>query len=146
MDTTEIKEGIEQREYEVAVLVPREELVSPILKILSQHKIEIKSEGSVRKIKLAYDIKKATEAYFVFFQVVALPESIKLLEVNLRANTDVLRFLIIHLPGTKSERDEASKRASRGPSRRPGIAPMESHQPKTLSNEAIEKKIEEILQ
>ncbi len=149
MDKAEIKEGIESRDYEISLLLPQEELLPSILKVLGQHKIEIKLEGAVKKIRLAYDIAKTKEAYFVFFHVFALPNDIKLLEANLRGNAQILRFLIIHLPGTKTERDEASKRAGRPAFRRSAVAPpppLESRQPTALSNEALEKKIQEISQ
>src|SRR3989344_363513 len=113
MEKITIKEGVEPKDYEVALLLPQEELLPQILKVLGQHNIEIKSEGSVKKIRLAYDINHAKEAYFIFFHVSALPDNIKLLEANLMANAQILRFLIIHLPGTKAQRDEASKRAGR---------------------------------
>ncbi|MEK7508094.1 MAG: 30S ribosomal protein S6 [Patescibacteria group bacterium] len=153
MDKAYIKEGIEARDYEIAFLLQQEELLSNILKVFGQYKIEIKSEGSVKKIRLAYDIAKAKEAYFVFFHVSALPDDMKLLEAALKNNAQVLRFLILRLFGTKVERDEASKRSSR-PSFRPslrrsaGLSPaaVDSRQSSAISNEALEKKIEEILQ
>ena len=151
MDKVITKEGVVARDYEIALLLPQEELLPNILKILGQHKIEIKTEESVKKIGLAYNIAHAKEAYFVFFHVSALPDDIKLLEANLRSDAQVLRFLIIRLPGTKAERDEASKRSSRpsfrpSPRRSAGIPIADSRQPSAISNEALEKKIEEILQ
>src|SRR3989344_2932042 len=143
------KEGVEPRDYEVALLVPSEEVLPGVLKILGTHNIEIKSEGSIKKIRLAYDIAKMKEAYFAFFHVSAFPSGIKLLEADLRGNSNILRFLVVRLPGTKAERDEATmKRAGNRPSfrRSPAAPPQQSdaRQPNVLSNEALEKKIEEI--
>ncbi len=140
------------RDYEIALLLPQEELLPNILSVLGQHKIEIKSEGQVKKIRLAYEIGGAKEAYFVFFHASAFPDSVKLLEANLKSNMQVLRFLILRLFTSKIERDEAAKRFARpsfrpSPRRSAGTPPTaESRQPSVLSNEALEKKIEEILQ
>ncbi len=142
------KEGILQKEYEISMLLATEGTLDAAQSVLGQHGIEIKSGGQLKKIALAYPIHKAIQAYFVFFRVSALPESVKLLEAQLKSGSLALRSLIVLLPKIKPprEREDDLRRAPRVFARRPAPASYDSEVPKTLSNEALEKKIEEILQ
>lgn len=147
MDKDLNKAVAEQKDYELAFLVENENSAQEIPKFLGQHNVQVRSEGTLKKIKLAYKIKGLTQACFGFFHLLALPEDIKLLEQNLKTNSIVVRFLVTRLAPTPASRsaDAASRyRVKAVVARRPA-APPEVRPQKALSNEALEKKIEEIL-
>ncbi len=136
----------EKKNYEVAVLVKEEGSFAAVLTLLNQHSVEIREEGGVKKVVLAYPIKHATQGHFGFFYVQALPHDIKQLEKDMQTTPAILRSLIVTIPSTRSVKEESPLR--RPQFRRPSSMPVSEAKPirKTLSNEAIEKKIEEILQ
>ena len=53
---------------------------------------EVKDMG---KRKLAYEIKKNTEAYYMVFEFEAKPESIKELERIYRITDEILKFIVV---------------------------------------------------
>ena len=135
----------EKKNYEVAVLLKDEGSLAAVLKLMNQHGVEIREEGGVRKVALAYPIKHVTHAHFGFFYVQAVPQDMKSLERDIQTAPAVLRSLILAIsPGGKSAKAESSLR--RPAFRRP-ISPVDVKPARTtLSNEAITKKIEEISQ
>lgn len=145
----------DKKGYELSLLLREEGSVKGVLKLLSQHGMEIKEEGQLRKIQFAYPVEHVEQGYFGFLKILSLPSEVKALEKDLRTENGVLRSMIVTLPTGKKAMAEASPRQpfSRRPDRPAGPAPRRSSAPsteapvhKTLSNEAIEKKIEEILQ
>ncbi|OGZ00443.1 MAG: hypothetical protein A2945_03825 [Candidatus Liptonbacteria bacterium RIFCSPLOWO2_01_FULL_52_25] len=136
---------IEKKNYEIAVLLKEEESLASALKLIHQHGVEIREEGGVKKIALAYPIEHMTQAYFGFFYAQAAPQDIKLLEKDLQTASAVLRSLIIRTSSTKGAKEESPMR--RPQFRRPAPSSFETKPVrKTLSNEALTKKIEEISQ
>lgn len=138
----------DKKDYEIGFVVAAEENVDQISKLLGQHGVEIKSTGQLKKVSLAYKIKKVKEAFFGFCLVSALPADIKNLEKDLMTSPEILRFLIVSLPKTKAAGvspgdDHVIVKKPYQPQR---SAPAVSRQTQVLSNEALEKKIEEILQ
>lgn len=144
MDESELKEDVEQKDYELAFLVKNEEDTSGILKLVSQHKIGVHSEGPLKKISLAYPIKHQSQAFFGFFRLFGEPARAKLLEHDLRSSQAVMRFLLIVLPSQKAVVEEMARRSAPKVTARRFIGAPEK--PPVLSNEALEKKIEEMLQ
>lgn len=139
------KEGAEEKAYELAFLVRDEEAARDLRRIAGQHDVKIQSEAPLKKINLAYKIKRAHEAYFGFVQFLSGPEAAQALSRDLRANQGVVRFIVVALPRRKSALAEPLVRPERPvPWRAP--LPRETRQSKPLSNEALEKKIEEISQ
>ncbi|MDO8537063.1 MAG: hypothetical protein Q7R94_02345 [bacterium] len=146
------KEGAEKKNYELAVLLRDEESSREVLKLLGQHQIEVQETGQPKKINLSYPVKHIREAIFEFFSLFSLPENIKLLEQDLKGNTAILRSMVVGIPRDRAAaRGMVDSRRRVSGSRRPA-SPSPSYEVKpvphkaTLSNEAIEKKIEEILQ
>ncbi|HUC31103.1 MAG TPA: 30S ribosomal protein S6 [Candidatus Paceibacterota bacterium] len=144
----------DKKEYELALLLKSEDNVASVLKLVAQHNGEGASEPRAKRLQLAYEIKKHTEAVFVYFTFKAFGDDIKTLEHDLNSHADVLRFMVIASPAP-AERTATSamppreERRSRTPSY--SVAPAATEAPKPapsrpLSNEALEKKIEEILQ
>lgn len=140
----ENQEKIDNKNYEISFLSKTEEGSALVSKLLKQHQFEIILEGPVKKIALAYKIKKESQAHFGFFHVSGSPESLPAITHDLGINPEILRFIFITPPFAKSKEPTPSKpRVSRPAAVKiePEVKPV-SH----LSNEALEKKIEEILQ
>jgi len=133
------REGTNLREYEVSFIVKDDEGIRVLRDLLARHGAEIILEGPQKTITLAYPIKKELEADFSYFRFLIEPQKIMELENEIKLQPKVLRFLLIKpgaLKGTKFEK------TAQGIPERP--MPQASSLP--LSNEALEKKIEEILQ
>jgi ribosomal protein S6 len=146
------------KNYELAILVKTEDQLPEIMAFLSQHEATVTGEPRVRKIALAYPVKKETEAVFASYLFSAAPSQAKKLEKDLSVRQDVLRsMIIIAIPvedtrTTSSEGTSFPSRRPRPPTQRPPEAAMPSpavprpvSAPAHLSNEALEKRIEEIL-
>jgi ribosomal protein S6 len=145
------REDIEKKEYEIAVLLKTEGDLANVLTFIAQHGGEVISEAKARNLALAYEIKKQKEAVFAYCNFRAYPEEAKTLEHDLNSRQDVLRFLIIASPPPAEKAVPAMgvMRRGRRPTRTAGPtseAATKPQAPRPLSNEALEKKIEEILQ
>ncbi len=135
-----------KKEYEIGVLIQREEEMPEVRRIMEQHGGEFAAEFQAKKIALAYPIKQKKEAVFAFTRFFAEPAETKRLEHDLQNTPVVLRSLItIPFKAVQLEISRVVKK--RGPVNRPSvpvstpaISPVH-----TLSNEALEKKIEEML-
>lgn len=140
----------DKKTYELALLLKREEDLPGVLTLVAQHQGELVSEPRAKKLALAYKIKGETEAIFAYTDFSMLPGNAKDLEHDLGTRQDVIRSMIIIAP-PPSERREVPFSAM--PPKRRGrpttgrtAAESKPAAPRPLSNEALEKKIEEILQ
>jgi len=139
-------ESAEKKDYELSFLAKEGNGAQEILKLLAQHQAEIRAEGPLRKLNLAYPINHTPHAYFGFVNFAALPLDAKSLERDLESSAVILRALIIKLPKKKGETAVGLRRLVKPTVRRRPVGMEPGGPPKPLSNEAIEKKIEEILQ
>lgn len=147
------REDIDKKEYEIAVLLKSEGDLANVLTLVGQHGGELSSETKSRNLALAYEIKKQKDAVFAYCNFKAFPDQVKELEHDLNNRQDVLRFLLIASPPAAEKMAPAMGALRRGrrpmrssgPSSAPGAEPQKQPS-KPLSNEALEKKIEEILQ
>lgn len=135
-----------KREYEIGFLVRSEEQGQEVVKVLHRYQAEITQEGQVAKIRLAYAIKKEMNVYFGFLWFVAEPDAVAKIEEDLRLNKEVLRFLIV-TPPTKRTAKEKGPEAKVRPEKPSSPLPVAAEMPssKELTNEDLEKKLEEIL-
>lgn len=138
-----------KKAYEIAFLSPLEAGHEEVVKLLVREGGEIVKEGPIEKIALAYPIEKHVSAYFGYLHFMMEPLNAKNLEHDLTTNNSILRYLIITPPF------EPQKPRSMGRPRGAKVQSQESaptaekKSPASslpLSNEALEKKIEEILQ
>ena len=145
----------DKKEYELALLLKSEENLAGVLALVGIHNCEGVSEPRAKRLQLAYEIKKHTEAVFVYFTFKAFGDDIKNLEHDLNSKADVLRFMVIAspAPAERTANSAMPPREERRTRSAPRSAPVSvpSETPKAapsrpLSNEALEKKIEEILQ
>jgi len=141
----------DKKEYELAVLVKDENDLAGIRTLLSRHGAEDISEPRAKRLGLAYEIKGITEAVFASMTFKAFGDGVKELEHDLGVRPDVVRSLVIKVPpvSTRPLPVGVLPEAPRPRPARPAF-PSESRPdrpapPRPLSNEALEKKIEEIL-
>ena len=135
------QEEIIKKEYELAFLVNEETDAPGIVEALKAAGAELRLEGPVRKVALAYKIKKQDSAYFGFVHFAMESAAAKSLEGVLALRPEILRYMIVTPPSVQAKPFQQST----GP-RPPAAKPYEPKTAPALSNEALEKKIEEILQ
>ncbi|MBI4993436.1 30S ribosomal protein S6 [Candidatus Wolfebacteria bacterium] len=138
------------KKYEIGFLAYSEEARNNIVELLKVNSAEIINDGGFSKIKLAYPVKKHTSAFFGYIQFSSLPSAVVNLKDSLKLNSQILRFMIIILNPKallakssgrffeKSEAKEFKKELE-------GIEVKKIRPQSVLSNEDLEKKLEEIL-
>ena len=135
----------EPKDYEIGFLAEDETGAGKVLQTLTAHGAEILLEGSVERVVLAYSILHRTAAHFGYFHFRIAPEGAELLKKALKAPAGIMRFLIITPPFAKPK-PRWENRARRTTTAAPVTTQSaEAPAPLPLSNEALEKKIEEIL-
>jgi len=143
----------EAKNYEIAFLARTEDDQAEIVKLIARHQIKLIDEvKEPARIRLAYPIKKEGSAFFNYFYFSALPEEAQKLRGELDLNQKVLRFLIIARPKIQISAQTIARPIRKTAPAKPRSA--ESFQKRVvkraepapvLSNEALEKKLEEIL-
>lgn len=154
----------DKKEYELAVLVKTEDDLSAVSAIVKKHNGEMTAEPRAKRLAFAYEVEKIKEGVFAHCLFKAAGEDAKNLESDLNRDPMILRAMIIAspppamstdrpigvpmMPGDRGDRGgDPSHRRSRSAPR--SAAPSGDAKPtasQPLSNEALEKKIEEILQ
>ncbi|MGC9968133.1 MAG: 30S ribosomal protein S6 [Minisyncoccia bacterium] len=131
--------------YELALLLKSESDAARVLELVRQHNGETVSEPRIKKLALAYKIKGMTEAMFMSYVVRMTGEDAKQIERDLGMREEIIRFLVLVAP-PQAERQPLTAPPFPLPKR--GRPPVEARPPvpSPLSNEALEKKIEEISQ
>lgn len=135
----------DKKQYEMSFLLKEEVTLPVVLKFVKDLGGEVDFEGPTQKIALAYPIEKEMSAFFGYIHFSMDPAEIAHVVHEMETKPGILRHLIITPPFKKSEArprpDMAVARASRA------VAPRaESAKPaETLTNEDLEKRIEEIL-
>lgn len=167
MDNDELKT------YEISLLAREEEGYEDALRLLKKYDMEVSGDSQAVRIKLAYPIKKEQFGHFGCIYFSAKPETLEGIRDSLRINPQILRFSIGRTSRLKDEDGKKTfTRQARGSSyaraetisHRAAIAlgdkkeedvprreesrihrPPEKEFKGELSNEALEKKLEEIL-
>lgn len=133
--------------YELTALVKSEN--SSVLKnILQKSGATLIEERPLLKMQLSYPIAKE---HFAFQNVLCFTgpeEAIASIQNNLNLNKEVLRYVVkIPRPGGKEEQRSGFERGNRERTRfASSHESRETRKQEMLTNEALEKKIEEILQ
>jgi ribosomal protein S6 len=139
----------DKKNYEIAFLVKNEDDIPGVVSFLNQHDVEILTEPRAKNVALAYEIKKNKEAVFAYSTFKATAADVKNLEKDISMGNEIIRSLITSLPKKSSRSEVVEERAPERKMRtsRPTAPYSEAKlsSPRTLSNEALEKKIEEIL-
>ena len=145
-------EPSETKLYEISFLVKDEKGGEEILKLLKRSGADVALEGTFERIPLAYPIEKETAAFFGYFHFRAAPNVGAALQREMQTHPAALRFLILTSPYIKPKPREARpfRETQSAPAVRLPAERIERTERKResapLSNEALEKKIEEILQ
>lgn len=136
----------QQKFYEIGFVSSAEEGKTQIEKTIKDLQGEIVKEGENLRLKLMYPINKQTNGFFCYIQFMLGPENIDILKKTLKLNPLILRFLVIaSIKGKQKEAIQLEKEVKRErivstPVELPSRKPMGN-----MSNEELEKKIEEIL-
>ena len=137
-----MEEVNDKKSYEIAFLVKNEEDAQQVITLLKSAGAEIELEGSISKLNLAYAIKKERVLYFGYFHFSLEINEVKRLEDTLRMSPFIIRFLIVTPPFVKHK-----ARSFLPQRRRPYVSPRPAERKMpSLSNEALEKQLKEILQ
>ncbi len=123
---------------------------------IERHGGKVLAERPCEKVRLAYPVKKQTYAFMGIVEFAIGAEALRELQAELRLNGELLRALVHRAPpiavdgGREARRvasdvpEEVSAASAQAGSRPPRtIRPLNES---VLTNEALEKKIEEILQ
>lgn len=134
-----------KKDYELGFLARDHEGIRQGMEVVRRY-AEVTKEGDVKEIALAYKIKRETRGFFGFVVLRMAPAAAKELENELRLHSPFLRTLLVILPKKQSAAAPvpAGVPAMGRPRGRRPYAPAPAAEP--LSNEALSKKIEEILQ
>ncbi|HEY4523738.1 MAG TPA: 30S ribosomal protein S6 [Candidatus Paceibacterota bacterium] len=142
----------ETKKYELSLMLKTEEAVESVLLLIKNQDGVVLEKSLIQKAKLTYPIKKETNAFFFSVVLSLLPEKVLALDRELKLLRDVLRFLIITPPIVKEERSERPQRlvkprpeSSQKPEEYREHAVTKEKEPEVLTNELLEKKLEEIL-
>jgi len=140
------------KKYEISLMLRSEEASESVSAFIKNQGGEILESSPLQKIKLAYPIKKEMNALFLSVVAKLEPEKILAVDQGLRLMPGVLRFLIITPPILKEERTERPARYGKPKSELPSKPeepkeprPAAPSEPAVLTNELLEKKLEEIL-
>ncbi len=121
--------------YELGFLVAEEGDAVAIRGLVERHGGVVAGEGVLRKLAFSYRIKKHTEGYFGTLRFSMPREKVADLDHDLRLSSPALRHLLLVIPTV-----QAKPRAPQA------TEPRRTQQSVPLSNEALERTIEEILQ
>jgi ribosomal protein S6 len=132
--------------YELALLLKNEDDAARAAQWIEQHNGELVGEPRVKKLALAYKIKGFAEAAFLSCTFRAAGADAKSFEHDLRTQPEVIRSLIMIAIPPNERRDPMAAPAfatQRRMSR--SVAEPRPVPSQPLSNEALTKKIEELL-
>lgn len=137
----------DKKTYELALLLKSEDDAARMIEFVRQHSGEVVTEPRAKKVALAYKIKGNAEAVFVSCAFTARGEDAKNLERDLRTQPEVIRSMIVVASPVAIRQEPAAMPSFPFATPKRGRTPSEprSSGPRPLSNEALEKKIEEIL-
>lgn len=148
----------DKKEYEITFIAAAEDGAIEVEKELAAFGCALTGKGPLAAIKLAYPVKKHASGHFGYVWFTALADDVKKLHDALAIKPGILRFLIVTPPVKVTVRENRTPRergmqpkpaASEAPKEapvsepRPQAVPMRV--PEALSNELLERKLEEIL-
>ena len=139
-DTEKVK-----KEYEIGVLIRKEDDIPEVRRIVEQHGGVFTTDFRAKKIALAYPIKHETEALFAFARFKRSPRwRNNLSRISRPRMSSCVRLFgsCQNIPARYGGRHERNVLRQTGSQHQ---APSSAPPVHTLSNEALTKKIEEML-
>jgi len=142
-----------KKKYEIGVMLEAEESLEVIFGVLEAAGAVITEKNPTLKMRLAYPIKKQTAGYFTFAIFELEPAKLKELNSEFTGKKEIIRFLIITPPVVREERRSRSMGTGKPmPARSEPVKRQEAvmvpeprKETEAISNELLEKKLEEIL-
>lgn len=122
------------RPYEVSFLVKTEEDVQEVVSLLGQFEATVTDEGQIKKLSLAYPIKRVTDGYFGYLKASMTPENAKKLETAVLTSKAVLRMLIL-----ADEPVKPAKESKKAPRKERAEKPAAA-----ATNEDLQKALEDL--
>ncbi len=129
--------------YEISFIL-KEEDASPVGKIFSGHGVEVQAGGEIRKIRLAYPIKKSEYGFLGSFRFEAGPEILEKIFKDLKLEKSLFRYMVAKFEDRKIGAREDG-RISQPVAVYKKLDELKRYPDPVLTNEELEKKIEEIL-
>lgn len=148
----------DRKEYEIAYVAIAEDGAVEVEHELAVLGCAVIGKGPLAATKLAYPVKKHTTGHFGYVWFTAIAEDVKKLHDALALKPGILRFLLVTPPVKATVRENRAPR-ERGMQQKPAAIktpkaapaaeahtqPAPPRAPEVLSNELLEKKLEEIL-
>ncbi len=136
-----------KKTYELTALV-RSEDSAALKNVLQKSGATVVEEKPLQKMQLSYPISKERFAFQSVLFFTGPEEALMSIQNDLNLTKEVLRYVVrIARPGGKEEARSSFERGTRERMRfAPGHESRDTRKPEILTNEALEKKIEEILQ
>jgi small subunit ribosomal protein S6 len=135
------EEEKDKKEYEIAFWLKDESDLTKIKDLMGNLGIEITHTSEIKRTYFSYPIKKEIEGYFGFVHFKGGSENIASLSHELKVEGSVLRFLISKNPIKKSEVREVRRQIPETKT----VEKVEQKPSDLVTNEELEKKLEEIL-
>lgn len=135
----------DQKTYELGYLLKTSDAHGEVIELLKKQQAQIVNQPTPAEIKLAYPVKKHQSAFFGYVHFSAPPEAIAKIKPELALNQNVLRFLIINYSPKDYEKTPRPSKYSSAKVAAGETTEVKPVGPEILSNEALEKKLEEIL-
>ncbi|MGB9608962.1 MAG: 30S ribosomal protein S6 [Minisyncoccia bacterium] len=133
----------EVKKYEVSFLVDDPLIEGEVLNLLNKIGATILFQKNAEKINLAYKIKGRTSAFFGYIYFETFPEKVVEFDKLLHQNKNLLRFMIVSDPFIRENKNNQDKKSETYNQK----SKIKYGQNETvLTNEALEKKLEEILE
>ncbi len=134
--------------YEM-IFMQEDEAKSLPVNIIEKHGGKILEDRPLVKVRFSYPIKKKTMGFFGVIRFSADAEKISLINADMKFQEGIHRFMTSKFIESQNaglnENSDRDQRGRRSRFARPAEKKPEGYVP-VLSNEALEKKIEEILQ
>lgn len=128
--------------YEITFYT-KEESAAPVKEALVAHGGTVVEEHPFEKVRFEFPIRKESFAFLGMLRAAFPPEEVVAFSQTLSRSAAILRFLITKATLPKEGSADMRKEPER---KRPSAPRATPSEPPILTNEAIEKKIEEILQ
>ena len=136
-------ENEKNKKYEITFIVT-DETRAPIKTILEKCGADCTDDRQVEKIRMAYPIAKQSYGFLGTLVFAMEPEHMQELQAALKLESKLLRSLVTALTVEQSAAESQRQSARAAAARRRKA--VKDKKPGLLTNEALEKKIEEILQ
>lgn len=142
MTTMELEMSEPKTQYELSSVTISEDAAS-VKALLAKHNAQVLNERPMTKVQLAYKIAKQGYGFMGTVEFLADASSVAALRADLESDADVIRAIVVKKEESKRDGERGTKEEAKGPT---GPQKLRNMLGSMLTNEALEKKIEEILQ